>query len=260
MVLAKRTLLVPEKMKTPTKADLKNDREFAIKIAFFNSLLFCLLIAAVTYVDARLKTHVPFGASGTGGARIYRWGYVVSAVGGLLVLLGTAMSLGKVPNERWKFKSACPTAILLLVGAASLPFFRPDLEFPHGGITTWTAYLSFVSMLSCLIHYWRLPEDRLLAPNLSSTIKIERVKQHSGKWLAFAKTITQAYITALIPWAAFLWLLSTYYVTDPSERILLSLFSYTMLIGISLYAAYGIAYAAWKKSNEADDLLTKIKE
>jgi len=148
-----------KKIKTPTNADMKKDREFAIKIALFNSLLFCFLIAAVTYVDARLKTHVPFGASGASGARTYRWGYIVSGVGGLLVLLGTSLSLGKVPNERWKLKSAFPTAILLIVGAASLPFFRPDLEFPHGGITTWTVCVSFVSLLSCGIHYPKFRTD-----------------------------------------------------------------------------------------------------
>lgn len=240
------------KRKELTKADVREERAFAIKIALFNSILFSFVLAAVTFVDARLTTRFKFGP------RPYRWGYAVSGVGGLLVLLGTSLALEKIPSARWKLKSAFPTAILLVVGAASLPFFRPDLEFPHMGITTWTVYLSVVSLLSCGIYFPKIPE-RLLQQNLPVAIKIERVKQYAAHWRAIATAITLGYAAVLVPQAVFLYSQPATYVTDPSEKILLSSFSYSVFVGVLLYAAFGIVHGAFKKANEAADLLTKIK-
>lgn len=252
MVLPTRVGQVSKTTKKTTTADLRKDREFAIKIALFNSLLFSFLLAAVTFVDARLKTRFEYGA------RVYRWGYLVSGLGGLLVLLGTSLALEKIPSDRWKLKSAFPTAILLIVGAASLPFFHPDQEFPHGGITTWAVELSFVSLVSCGFYYSKIP-NRLLQQNLTAAIQRERVKEYAKHWRAIATALLGVYATVLVSQATLLYLQPSMYVTNPSEKIRLWGFSYSVLVGISLYAAYGILYAAWKKADEADDLLTKIK-
>ena len=48
---------------------------FDAKIASLNSLSFSLTAAGVTYVDARLKSHVAFGA------RIYPHGYLIAMLG-----------------------------------------------------------------------------------------------------------------------------------------------------------------------------------
>jgi hypothetical protein len=58
------------------------DKWFAVKIALFNSLGFSYITAGVTYVDARLTTHVVYGP------RHYRAGYTLSVIGGLLIFAG----------------------------------------------------------------------------------------------------------------------------------------------------------------------------
>lgn len=232
-----------------TKADPTNHRKFIAKVALFNSVGFCFLTAGITYFDARLKTRITYGA------RTYRWGYWVCAVGSLAVLLTTLISLSKTSSAR--LRTILPTAILLVAGAASLPFFRP--EFPHGAMTSWTFYLSMVSLLSCGTHYWQIPED-WLSWDLSEEVKVERVKQYANQWRTVAVTTTVAYLAMVIPWTSFVWTdFPSIFVTDASEKIVLSQFTSAGLIGLSLYVISGVVYEAFNKANEAAELLLRVR-
>lgn len=227
---------------------MKRHRKFAIKIVLFNWLGFTLLLSGVTYVDARLYTRFSYGA------RTYRWGYLVSILGGLFVLFATSISFAKVSS--WRLKTALSVGILWIAAAFSLLLFRP--EFPHAGITSWIFYLSLASLFSCGIHYSTFRKDRLLAKDLSESIKIERVKQYADLWRTIAISITVGYLALLIPWINFLWNLPSAFVTDPSEQLLLRQFGCAVLAGISMYVLFGIVYEAFFKANEAADLLLEV--
>lgn len=226
------------------------DRPFIIKVALFNSLCFSLIVGWVTFVDARLTTHVAFGA------RYYRGGHAVSFIGGLSVLVFTFFFLPRVVS--WKLKATLPTIILVVALAAALPFFRP--EFPHGGMTTWTLFLCLVSLVSCWIKYSPTPANWLADEDLSATIKMERIKEYANIWRTVAISITIGYIAVLIPWTSFVWNQSAFFVVDPSERILLSQFGSGLLIALSIYVLLGVVYEAFSKANDAANLMLGIRK
>src|SRR6185369_2116576 len=101
---------------------------FAVKIASLNALAFACTAAAVTYADARLKTHLAFGA------RHYPHGYPIAVLAGLFAGATALLVLAKISS--WQLKAVLPALLLASTGALSLPFFLP--EFPHGGISIWT--------------------------------------------------------------------------------------------------------------------------
>jgi hypothetical protein len=151
-----------------------------------------------------------------------------------------------------------PSLILTAVGAASLPFFRP--EFPHGGMTTWTLFLILISLVSCWTRCLPIPHDWLDQKTLSAAIKIERIKEHANIWRTVAISITIGYMAVLIPWTSFLWDQSASFVEAPPERILLSQFGSGLLLATSSYVLMGVIYEAFRKANQSADLMLEITE
>jgi hypothetical protein len=233
---------------TPTKQT--EDRWFATKVAVFDSTSFGVIVGWVTYVDARLTTHVTYGA------RHYRGGYAISAIGSLLIFVTTLIFLAKPYS--WKIKATLPATILIIAGAASLPFFRP--EFPHGGLTTWMLFACFVCLVSCWIHYSPIEAHWLTDGSVSTSVKIERIKEYASLWRTIAISLTIGYIAVLIPWTNFLWDQAPHFVSSPSERILLSQFGAGILILLSIYVLVGVVYEAFKKANTAADKMLEISE
>lgn len=117
---------------------------FAVSVALFNGILLGLGLALITHTDALLTTHYVYGA------RVYPFGYPVALLGGAVACLGTYVALAI--HISWAYKVAIPSLVVLFVGAAALPFFRP--EFPHAGLVQWTVVVSIVSLLTCLIELW----------------------------------------------------------------------------------------------------------
>jgi hypothetical protein len=237
-----------EKINTSSQTATTKARLFAVKIALFNSLGFFLLLTAITYVDARLTTHVVFHR-----ARIYPWGHTVAIVGGLSIFLGTFLSLARASS--WKYQTVLPTIILWVVGAASLPFFLP--EFPHAALTYWTIYLSIASLFSCGIHYWKHSAD---SQDLSERERIQEARQYTTLWRNVTVGLLLGYIAILVPSIIFLWTaIPSTYVTDPAEKVLLSQFQSWVITSFSLYVLFGVLYEALKKFMEATDLSRSVK-
>jgi hypothetical protein len=232
------------------EAAFKGERLFVIKVALCNSLIYCLIVGWVTFVDAQLTTRVFYGD------RHYRGGYAVSLIGGLIILVSTLLSFAKV--KPWMLKATFPSLILIAVCAASLPFFRP--EFPHGGMTTWTLFLSLVSAASCWTRCLPIPHDWLNRKNLSAAVKIERIKEYANIWRTAAISITIGYMAVLIPWTDFFWNQSASFVVAPHERILLSQFGSGLLLATSLYVLVGVIYEVFRKANQSANLMLEVIE
>lgn len=223
---------------------------FAVKIALFNSLGFSYIVAGVTYVDARLTTHVVFGA------RQYQAGYPLSVIGGFLIFVGTMLVILKA--DSWKVKAALPAVICAFVSAVALPFFRP--EFPHAGMASWMLQLSLVCLLSCMVHFLPFGTEQLTARDISAQIKMERVKEHANLWRTIAISLTVAYVAVIIPWSSFIWSQPTHIVTNASEAFLLSQSASLALAILSLYMLFGLVYEAFLKANRAADLMFGIRD
>jgi hypothetical protein len=223
---------------------------FAIKIALFNSIGFSYIIGGVTYVDARLTTHVVYGS------RHYRAGYTLALIGGLLIFVSTMLAILKAPS--WKIKAALPALIFAIMSAIALPFFRP--EFPHQGMSSWTLQLSLVCLLSCLVHFLPFGTEQLTAPDISAQIKIERVKEHANLWRTIAISITVGYLAVIIPWNNFIWSQPSHIVTTASEAFLLGQSAAIALAILSLYMLFGVIYEAFLKAHHAADLMFCIRD
>lgn len=227
---------------------MSEDREFTAKIVLSNSLGLAFLLAATTYIDARLFSHVKYGA------RIYRWGYLVAVMAGVAVFIATWFSFAKASSP--KLKAGLSVGILWAVAIVSMSYFRP--EFPHGAIVSWTFYLSLASLLSCVIHYWKFRTGWLSSKRLSDAVKIDRVKHYADLWRTISISVTVGYLAILIPWITFLWNIPPTWVTNPTEQNILRQFGCSLVAGLSMYVLFGIVYEAFAKANEAADLLLSI--
>jgi len=230
-----------------------SDKWFAVKIALFNSLGFFVIAAGVTYVDARLTTHLVFGA------RHYPAGYPLSVIGAVIIFFITMFAILK--PRSWKVKVVLPSLTLIIMDAISLPFFRP--EFPHGGLAAWILYLAIASLFSCLIRFLPFEANRidwLAASDIITEAKIERVKEYANLWRTIAVSITIGYLGVLIPWINFTWTQAPYIVKAPAEIFLLSQAGVAALAGLSMYVLFGIIYEAFRKAHVAAELLFQIKK
>lgn len=229
---------------------MASDKWFAMKIAVFNSIGFSYVTAGVTYVDARLTTHVVFGA------RHYHAGYAIAVIGGVLIFVITMLAILKATS--WKVKAALPTMIFAIVNVVALPFFRP--EFPHMGMSSWTLQLSLVCLLACAIHFVPFGTERLAARGISTQIKLERVREYANLWRTIAISLTVGYVAVIIPWSNFIWSQPMHIVKNESEAFLLIHSASIALAILSLYMLFGVVYEAFLKAHRAADLMFSIQD
>jgi hypothetical protein len=224
------------------------DLGFAVKVAVLNALAFSIVVAGVTYIDARLTSHVAFGA------RTYPYGYPIAMGGGPVVFGSTLLVLARASS--WKVRATVPAAILAAMAILTLPFFRP--EFPHGGISVWLAQFSIVSLLTCYIHFLPWPA-RLASEELGAAVKWERLKEYGALWRTIAVAVTIGYMIILIPWSNFIWSLSPHIVRDPAQAYVLSEFGAAGMVGVTIYVILGVLYESFRRTHEAADLALRYK-
>jgi hypothetical protein len=228
---------------------MTKDDGFALKIASLNALAFSITVAGVTYIDARLKSHVAFGA------RVYPYGYAISLCGGPVLFVATLLVLAKASS--WKIKATFPALLLAFMGLLALPFFRP--EFPHGGISVWLIQCSLASLLTCYIHFLPFRPDWLASEDISAALKLERLKEYVVLWRTIAISMTIGYMIILLPWSNFIWNQSPHIVTDPAQAFVLSEFGATGMVGVSVYVLWGIIYESFRRAHDAADLVLQYK-
>lgn len=226
------------------------DKGFAGKIAIFNAGEFAFGVAGITYVDARLTTHLLFQA------RIYPGGYLVAVLGGMFILITTYLTLFK--SSSWKVNAGLPSVIVLLVGALSIPFFRPEL--PHAGLVVWTILISVVSLLTCFIRLVPFATDWFAVQQIAQAARIERVKEYANLWRMIFVSSTFGTIALVLPWSQFVWAMPSVLVTDHGEQVLLGNFGALGIAVICAYAVFGVIYESFCKTNLAADLLRLINE
>jgi CHAT domain-containing protein len=221
---------------------------FAVKVAGLNALAFSITVAGVTYIDARLTSHVAFGA------RTYPYGYPIAIGGGSMVLVSTLLVL--VRASSWKVRATVPAASLASMGIATLPFFLP--EFPHGGISVWLAQFAIACLLTCYIHFLPWPAW-LESEELGAAVKWERLKEYGVLWRTIAVAMTIGYMIILVPWSNFIWNQAPHIVRDPAEAYVLSEFGATGMVGVSVYVLLGILYESFRRAHEAADLALRFQ-
>lgn len=223
------------------------DDWFAVKIAGLNALVFSITLAGIAWIDARLTSHVVFGA------RTYPYGYPLAAAGGPVVFASTFLVLTRAFS--WKVRATVPAAILAGMGLLALPFFLP--EFPHGGFV-WLALFSVACLLTCYIHFLPWPAW-LDSEELGASVRWERLKEHVVLWRTIAAAMTVGFMIVLVPWTNFVWNLSPRIVKDPAQAFVLSEFGATGIVGVSVYMLLGVLYETFRRAHEAADLRFQLE-
>jgi hypothetical protein len=226
------------------------DKWFAAKISVFNAVGFILCVVGITYVDARLTTHVVFGA------RTYTAGYYVAILGGIIILVTTYLTF--FIRTSWSVKTCVPSGIVLFVGALSIPFFKPEL--PHAGLVVWVVLISVVSLLTCFIRLLPFSTSWLNTRDIVETARIERVKEYANLWRMISVSATFGTVALIVPWGQFVWTMPSYIVIADKEVFLLGQFGAGGVAVICIYALFGAVYESFHKAKLAADLLLLIKK
>lgn len=230
-------------------ARMKNKLDrFILKIALLNALGFCLVVGATTFIDARLTSHVVFGA------RNYPLGFLICLGGPFIFLLSCIAAFKNTSN--W-FKIVFPTMILSVAGLASLPNFLP--EFPHAGITAWLLGFCLLGLGSSWIHYFRIPCNWISDPRIGINLKIERVKEHVKLWRTVAISLAFGYLALLVPWSNIIWAIAPKIATKDEEIAMLSNLGFAEVVFVSIYVLVGPVWEAFRKAHDAADLFLELR-
>jgi hypothetical protein len=222
---------------------------FIIKTSLLNSVVFCFITAGVTYIDARLTSHVAYGA------RNYYFGYWICLLGP--VIFFSTLIFGKLIKS-WKVKVVGFPLILIIVSLFSQINFRP--EIPHGMISLTMLVISFICLVTSFIHYTPFNESFIYKQGIDYQLKIERIKELVTLWRTIAISIIVSYLALLIPWGNLIWSQNDHIVLEMSEKFLLSQFGISAIIIISFYILFGLIYESFLKASLAADLILKIKK
>jgi hypothetical protein len=164
---------------------------FALRVAILSAFGYGITVTATTFVDARIPSHVRFGA------RDYPYGYA-SALLALPILMVTFLTLRRDISRGWKCFFSCVPLATVVVG--SLWLFMP--EFPHAGILGW----SFVYLVVALLTTWFRCYDPELSFARDNEIpmqaRIEGLKTMASVWQTITIATCAGFLAGLIPWAA----------------------------------------------------------
>src|SRR5438045_1919593 len=142
--------------------DENTDKYFAYKIAAIVSFGLALSTVGATYVDARIPSHVRWGA------RTYPYGYWVALVS-VPLFISTVIALRRATSRTGKCFSA---SLPLIIAVASIQWaFKP--EVPHQGIVSNTAIYAIIVVIATWLHTSQPNTDFLEDHSLSEQVRIE---------------------------------------------------------------------------------------
>jgi len=223
---------------------------YAIKIAAFNALGYCIATGVATYIDPKLTSHRMYGAR-----PLYPLGFWILLVGP--VVFGTNYWVLSRTSSI-KQKTFLPAVLLLVITALSLPNFRP--EWFHMGVVGWTFLFALTSVACSWIHYLPLTRTNLSKLEAKSDAKIAWVKETISLWRTVFISLTGAYLALLIPWFNYFLQSIPQLIPDENEARLLRCLLGGQLSIFSLFVFSGPLFEAMQKAREATDLLLEIRD
>lgn len=229
------------------------DKRFAATIASLNAGGFFVSVAGITYVDARLTTHVVYGA------RDYPYGYYCALSGGIIILVTTYFVItyfSFLKNMPWWCKALLPSGIVLLIAFFSLPVFKP--EIPHMGFVEWTLQIAFMSCLLCFIRLLPFSTNSLTDHRIARSNRTERAKEYANLWRTITVSLFFGFIALLVPWSNLIWGVPKTFVRSDADIFLVVKHGTLNILLISFYALF-VFGESYNKANQAADLILLIK-
>jgi hypothetical protein len=215
---------------------MTRDNAFTLKIAMCNAIGFFVISAGVTLVDARLSSHVAYGA------RYYPLRFWI-CLAAPIVFVVSLISVRR--SHSWKARAVWPSLCLLLIGSPCLLNFRP--AFPHTGFCLGILLCCLVSFITSWIYYLPFEVDWIDDRRIDRLLKLERIKEIVTLWRTLALSVTFGYLALLIPWQNLIWSTSHQVVTKPDEMTFLSSANSVALSAFSLFVLFCPVYESFRE-------------
>jgi hypothetical protein len=227
-----------------------DESPFACRIAAFNALGFCVTVAGVTFLDARLTHLVQYA-----GPRVYPYGYYPCLVA-LVVFAAVFFLIGSIRRKGmvWLF---APAFSVLVVTAAVQPFFNPSA--PHMAMIGWMFLYAVATFLSQWIHS-RVTDPQFLTDNgMDKNAKLDWIKESVVLWRTLLTGFILSYVGLVITWLSIDEKMSEIMTNDKADLELLRRGNATALAMYSLFVIAGPINELYRKTQQAMNLFGCIK-
>jgi hypothetical protein len=214
--------------RTDTMRESRNDSDFAIRIASMNAAGYFWTVIAITYVDARLKSHVLYGA------RSYRYGYVSSLLA-IPTFIITLHLLRRATTRGRKCLASCLAILAAML--SSLWVFAP--EVPHSGLVVWCLMYSIVSLAATWLRYSGPDLSFVQNQEIPLQARLEGLKSILSMWQAIALATSAGFLAGLVPWAVAIQATNSHVVVDQSDLFLLNSAGLMQVILVSVAILLG---------------------
>ena len=207
---------------------MESEKQFAYRISAIVSLGFALAIVGATYVDARIPSHVRYGA------RVYRYGYWLALLA-IPVFVITAIGLVKTKTRgrRWAWASL-PMCCAV---RGSLWAFAP--EIPHQGIVGTCLMYVVVALITTWLHNSKPEIQFIRDQSIPLQVRLEGLKSAITMWQGIAIATCAGFLAGVIPWSVAVINANSHTVTADRDVFLLNglaviqvgLISVTLIVG-----------------------------
>jgi len=200
-----------------------DDKQFALRIASVNAIGYALAVVIATFVDARIPSHVRYGA------RHYRYGYAI-AVLAAPVFVVTYLALQRAQTRGWKCFASC--APLIGVVLASLWVFAP--EVPHGGIVGWSTGYAVASLTATWLRYSPPDLTFIHDERVPLQARLEGLKSILTMWQVISIAVGAGFLAALVPWATLIPAQNAHVVAQEGDLFFLNEFAMTEMVIVAI--------------------------
>lgn len=226
-----------------------SDNGFAFRIAALNACGFCITVVAITFTDARIPSHVRYGA------RVYEYGYAVALLA-VPVFLATCLLLRRPMRRSWKCFVSCAPLLAAVLG--SVWAFKP--EIPHAGFATVETLYVLASLVATWLRY-SVPDLAFVSNcDIPTSARLEGLKSILGIWQAIAVVTIVGFLGGLVPWGTAITSTNSNMVTQKSDLFLLNAMIISQMIPCSVAFLLGPIREAAAKVLSISAAFANIRE
>jgi hypothetical protein len=221
---------------------------FALRMATFNAIGFCVTTAGTTFLDSRLVNCVRFR-----GGRHYPFAYSICWYSISVFLLVYLLILW--PRHKILRLFLPPLAVLVCT-AAVLPNFPP---IPHVALALWMLLYSMTTFGTLWVKLHPDREKGFNDPRIDPNARIEWIKASFGTWRALFTGSLLAYVALVVTWVSTNTKINEYVTRDPAE---LEFMAGMYMCGVAIYTAFvfgGPLYELYYKMRDTASLLLSVK-
>ena len=228
---------------------MTTDRAFAVRISFFNGLIFCVATGLSTYADSRFSTN----------QRFYPLGYWVLLFG-VMIFVANYMLLS-APRMTGKAVRVIASILPVLLIGCPIAVLNFDRHILRGGMCQTFYLLAVITTMATWLHLSDATRGLLHGPPSAAAPQVEWIKEATSFWRTAAISGACLAVGFSFAYAAYIVSLSG---KDPAstmeDRALYrDIFAARYVLVLS-YVLAGPVYECVLKARQLHDLLWKPHE